>query len=254
MESFGFIITRHVTSEKTNKYWNHSVKLLNTFYPNKKIIIIDDNSNIDFVKELCNHSNIEIINAEFKGRGELLPYYYYLKNKYFDNAIIIHDSVFFHKKINFEILVKSCVKVLPLWFFYPDNENVNNTTRICGKLNNSNLILPYVSSHNKILGFTNWYGCFGAQTFINHAFLNFLENKYSFTNLLSEIKCRTDRCSFERIIGVMFYAEYDKLKYRKSIFGNIFDYQIWGYPYENYMKDLKNGTLPRYTIKVWTGR
>ena len=37
--SFGFIITRHVNSEQTNKYWNHNVKLIRTFYPFKKIII-----------------------------------------------------------------------------------------------------------------------------------------------------------------------------------------------------------------------
>ena len=40
---FGFIITRHVNSVKTNNYWNHCVKLIRTFYPLRKIIIIDDN-------------------------------------------------------------------------------------------------------------------------------------------------------------------------------------------------------------------
>jgi hypothetical protein len=51
MSSFGFIMTRHVNSELTNNYWNHSVKLLRTFYPDKKIVIIDDNSNYDYVKD-----------------------------------------------------------------------------------------------------------------------------------------------------------------------------------------------------------
>ena len=37
---YGFIITRHVNSIKTNNYWNHSVKLLRTFYPLIKIVII----------------------------------------------------------------------------------------------------------------------------------------------------------------------------------------------------------------------
>ena len=37
MDLFGFIITRHVNSEKTNNYWNHSVKLIRTFYPFIKI-------------------------------------------------------------------------------------------------------------------------------------------------------------------------------------------------------------------------
>ena len=40
--SFGFIITRHVNSEKTNLYWNQCIKLLRIHYPNCKLIIIDE--------------------------------------------------------------------------------------------------------------------------------------------------------------------------------------------------------------------
>ena len=94
MDNFGFIITRHVNSEKTNKYWNHCVKCLKRFYPQKKIVIIDDNSNPVYLKREFDYTNILVINSEFKGRGEILPYYYYLKNKFFKNAVIIHDSVF----------------------------------------------------------------------------------------------------------------------------------------------------------------
>ena len=47
MNNFGFIITRHVNSENTNRYWNHSIKLLRFFYPNKKIVIIDDGNQIN---------------------------------------------------------------------------------------------------------------------------------------------------------------------------------------------------------------
>ena len=50
--SYGFIITRYVNSEKTNRYWNQSVKLIRTYYPYRQIVIIDDNSNYDFVKSL----------------------------------------------------------------------------------------------------------------------------------------------------------------------------------------------------------
>ena len=31
MDKYGFIITRHVNSDKTNKYWNQCVKLIRTF-------------------------------------------------------------------------------------------------------------------------------------------------------------------------------------------------------------------------------
>ena len=75
MNDYGFIITRHVISELTNKYWNNCIKCLRSFYPQKKIVIIDDNSNKDFLKSFYNFDNIEIIESEFPGRGELLPYY-----------------------------------------------------------------------------------------------------------------------------------------------------------------------------------
>jgi hypothetical protein len=124
MNSFGFILTRHVNSETSNRYWNHSVKLLRRLYPERKIVIIDDNSNQNLVKADYNYNNIEIIQSEFPGRGELLPYYYYIKHKFFENAIILHDSVFIHRRINFNVL--NGMKVLPLWHFNADNENIEN--------------------------------------------------------------------------------------------------------------------------------
>ena len=107
--SFGFIITRNVKCEKTNKYWNHCVRCLRFYYPYRKIVIIDDNSNDEFVKSDYNYQNVIIIKSEYPGRGELLPYYYFYKNNFFNNAVIIHDSVFFHKKTglyfdNFKLL------------------------------------------------------------------------------------------------------------------------------------------------------
>ena len=56
MDSFGFIITRHVNSENTNKYWNHCVKCLRTFYPEKKIVIIEFMIVFFSIKGLCSKS------------------------------------------------------------------------------------------------------------------------------------------------------------------------------------------------------
>ena len=50
IDNYGFIISRHVNSEKTNKYWNNCVKCLRHLYPFKKIVIIDDNSNYNMLK------------------------------------------------------------------------------------------------------------------------------------------------------------------------------------------------------------
>ena len=120
---YGFIITRHVNSEQTNKYWNQCVKLIRSFYPMKQIIIIDDNSNQNFINSEYNYKDITVIQSEYPGRGELLPYVYFLKYKWFSSAVIIHDSLFIHKRIPFE---KMKVPVLPLWHHAYDKENIDN--------------------------------------------------------------------------------------------------------------------------------
>jgi hypothetical protein len=253
MNSFGFIVTRHVNSEKTNKYWNHCVKLLRTLYPFRKIIIIDDNSNYQYVKAEFNYKNVEIIKSEFPKRGELLPYYYFLKGKYFDNAVIIHDSVFFHKRINFEDFGK--INVLPLWFFNSDIENVENTQRIARKLKNYLALESKLKKDTILLGLRSdkWYGCFGVQSYINLKFLEHIEQKYGITNLISAVNCRADRCCLERIFGCIFFTE-SKIANSKSLLGDIMKYQKWGYTYDEYMEHLKKGTIPRGIVKVWTGR
>jgi len=258
MNNFGFIITRHINSEITNKYWNHSIKLLRNLYPLKKIVIIDDNSKQEFVKSDFDYKNIEIVKSEFHGRGELLPYYYFLKNKYFENAVIIHDSVFFHKRIPFELLQN--VEVLPIWHFNPDTEDLTNRLQITSNLRNYNHIYDKLKVNNNLLGmsdFTNsgkWYGCFGVQSYINHNFLVKINNKYKIENLLKVIKTRADRCCLERIMGCIFFTESKDLYKRISLLGDIFKYQKWGISFEQYINNFKKGVNEKNVMKVWTGR
>jgi len=253
MNSFGFIIIRHVNSETTNKYWNHSVKLLRTYYPYRKIVIIDDNSNKDFLKSEHYYTNVEIIQSEFPGRGELLPYYYYIKNKFFDNAVIIHDSVFFHTRFNFDLLKN--IDVIPLLFFNSDKENVINTARITNSLKNSHFLHDKISNNDIVMmPKSNWYGCFGVQSYINHNFLLKLESKYSITNMIEQVKCRADRSCLERVMGCIFFTENIKIAKNKSLFGDIMKYQTWGYNFDQYMESFKKGTIPKLVVKVWTGR
>ena len=255
MNQFGFIITRHVNSELTNKYWNNCVQCLRRFYPYRKIVIIDDKSKKELVIPFYNYENVEIIESEFPGRGELLPYYYFIQKKFFDNAVIIHDSVFFHRRINFEKLIG--VNVLPLWYFDSDNDSVNNSIKIASILNNSSDIVNKLTTHNKVLGLNKykWFGCFGSQSFINHDFLLHLERKYKITKMTSVVTCRNDRCCLERVLGIIFYSEYPFIIKKKSLLGNIFKYQNFNnYKYENYEDDIKHHRLPRPVVKIWTGR
>jgi hypothetical protein len=252
--NFGFLMTRHVTNEITNKYWNRSILCIRTFYPTIPIVIIDDNSNLEFVKPTAKHTNVIFIKSEFKGAGELLPYYYYLKHAFFKYAVIIHDSVFIHKKIRFREIAKK-YSAMTLWHFEADNILYENRYSLMSHLTNGSHLINQMKHKNDLIispASDNWRGSFGGQSFISHDFLLLLEKKYKFTNLLKYVKNRTDRMSFERIIGILITNE-TKYK-RKSLFGNIHSYQTFGYSYEKYVGDFNKGQLPRHVVKVWTGR
>ena len=254
---YGFIITRHVNSEKTNKYWNKCVRCIREFYPFRKIVIIDDNSNQKFVKSEADYKNLQIITSEFPGRGELLPYYYFLKYKFFENAVIIHDSVFFHKRISFELFNAKNIQVLPFWHFNRDKENVENSLRITNYLKNSIPIQKSLTLNDVVLGMPDlkWYGIFGVQTYINYYFLKYIDDKYSICNMLKPVTCRLDRCCLERIMGCIFFTESKKLRKMKSLIGNIFNYKnAWIYTYDRYEDDVSKKNIKTPIVKVWSGR
>ena len=78
--SLGFIILRHVNSSITNTYWIKCYNSIRHFYPENNILIIDDNSDPEFLTHKILYKT-NIINSEFTKRGEVLPYYYFLQNK-----------------------------------------------------------------------------------------------------------------------------------------------------------------------------
>jgi len=245
--SFGFIITRHVNNYNTNKYWNHNIKLIRTYYPNTTIIIIDDNSNQNFIRAEFNYKNIIIINSEYLGRGELLPYIYYLKNKWFDTAIILHDSTFIHKRINFNIKYP----VISLFHFINNDSELNNVLNIAKVLTNNTEIINKLENYY----IEDWNSCQGVQSIINHDFLIYINKKYSLINLLDVIKNRSDRCALERIFGALFYIE---TKNNKSFFGNINlihkKFKNCNYSFNEYISLFKYKKVINYVVKVWTGR
>ena len=265
--SFGFIVLRHVNSEITNSYWNEAVMSIRKLYsPDIKIVVIDDNSKKEFVKEFFPYKNIEYVDSEFPQRGEILPFYYFLKNKYFDNAVIIHDSIFIKRKINFNKFKYMNINVMPLWHFeYGKDENIENTARILRSLTNNFQLMRNLYETNKyeVLGLkianNYWDGCFGGICYINHDFLSTLQRKYNISNMVNVVKNKTDRCGLERIIGLLFCAECPKLKSFHSFFGNIHNYKrgeySWGYTYQqhrNFMSKYKRPPVP--VVKVWSGR
>ena len=213
VESVGFIMLRHVKCKVTNRYWIESYKCIRKFYPTHKICIIDDNSDETFVSTILLTDTV-VIKSEHKGKGELLPYLYYVQTKLFDKAVIIHDSVFIQTYIDFES------DNIFLWEFEHDWDKDAKETKLIKKLSNHGPILQLYSQKAK------WKGCFGVMSVISHAFLASLNAKYNLKNLISSIENRDDRKRLERAFATLFLYELREQKMQTttepvSIFGNI---------------------------------
>jgi hypothetical protein len=233
MGEIGFIVLRHVNSELTNKYWIHSVNSIRKYYPENKILIIDDNSDYNYVTDEEFYKTI-IINSEYPKRGELLPYYYYLKNKLFDTAVIIHDSVFINRQLDLNVRAYKF-----LWEFEHWWDQIEDETRMINVFNNPELKYFYENKHL-------WKGCFGGMSIITHHYLSFINNKYEIGKLLPYVLCRHNRCSFERVIACLLQKEYPK----ETLLGNIHNYCWFGSISFDEIENHKHLPL----IKCWTGR
>ncbi len=232
--SFGFILLRHVNSEQSNEYWKIAYESIRKYYSNL-IVIIDDNSN-DFLTPMT-MKNVIVIQSEYPGRGELLPYYYYSKHKWFDQAVILHDSVFINKKIDFHVHSYKF-----LWEFteHKYNEPSKEKNLIRALNNHDELIELYETKQ--------WKGCFGVMMVVQHSFLKQLDKQYDLSKLLPLVKKRNDRKGLERVIACMFQTKRTAV----SMFGDIFNYgyKPFYYSYKDYLKKKQN--LP--VIKLWSGR
>jgi hypothetical protein len=235
MNQIGFIILRHVNSELTNQYWNICYDCIRKYYPNNLIMIIDDNSNYEYVKYITKQTlhNTTIINSEHSERGELLPYYYYLHNKLFDTAVILHDSVFINQYIDFTV-----EKYKLIWEFEHNWDQIEDETSMINLFNDEELLNFH---KNKYL----WKGCFGGMSIITHDYLMDVNNKYNINKLLNCVSSRYNRCSFERVIACLLQIRAKK----ETLLGNIHEYCPWGITF--YQKQFFSH-LP--LTKIWTGR
>jgi len=224
--TFSFIILRHVNNSKTNLYWNKCYDCIRTLYKKIHIYIIDDNSIYKPLRIGKKLQNTTIINSIFhKQRGELLPYYYFYTLKFSDNVIILHDSVFIHKKIhNKYIKTKKYVFIWHAEHKWDPNVEIENILR---KLSNSKKLINIFMNKNK------WNVCFGGMSIINLKFIEklFNNNNYLFT-LLSEINNRKKRQAFERIISILL-TSVDKSDFY-SVNGDINNSGCWFSKYEKY--------------------
>lgn len=238
----GFVMVRHVRDPTTSQYWFKSYQSIRKYYPDAPIVVIDDSSNPVYVdKDLENNLfRCRIIHSEFPKRGEILGYYYFWRHKWFQKAVIIHDSVFFHQWINFY----SCKKVKFLWHIEDKQfDNVKQERCFLHDIGSQ-----YVNLYDSK---DYWKGCFGVMSVIDIDFLNEIANIFM---LLPNIKTRSDRCCLERIFAVLCFYHYPSLMMDISVIGDIHEYSLpWGYEFKQYQQEESTRKFPPL-VKVWTGR
>jgi len=234
--TIGFIMTRHVNNETTNQYWIHCCNCIRKYYPENVILIIDDNSDYKYVTNEVLY-NTTVIQSEYPKRGELLPYYYYLHNKLFDTAVIIHDSVFINKYIDFNV---TNYKII--WDFPHHWDQIEDETKMIKCFDNEELLAFY---ENKSL----WKGCFGGMTVITHEFLQYINSKYDISKLLELVVTRYNRCSFERVISCLLQKEIKN----ETLIGDIVEY-LEGHFWPGITYEVKDNYSHFPIIKVFTGR
>tara|TARA_Y100000816_G_scaffold86748_1_gene59724 strand:- start:1869 stop:2825 length:957 start_codon:yes stop_codon:yes gene_type:complete len=243
-------ITRNMRDSITAEYWKINYHKIRKHYKTIKIIIIDDNSIEDYIKN-DDIEDVEYIYTEHKGRGEILPYYYYLKDsrerKY---GLMIHDSVFLEGEIHKYITKKDYI---PLWHFLPETEIKTNRKNIKNIIQESRDRELLMKTFNEC----NWRGMFGSMSIISHELLKEMNEKFDIFNILMKnIKVRNDRKALERILPLclknMNINTYSSLlgnihHWCKMHYGKFWDLNINEYNNSN----IKNECL---ITKIWTGR
>ena len=105
-----------------------------------------------------------------------------MSNKLFENAVILHDSVFINKYIDFNV-----TNYKFLWDFEHHYDQIEDETKMIEAFNNKELLDFYKDK-------TRWDGCFGGMSIINHDYLKFINSKYDIKKLLDFV--------LKNIIGV----------------------------------------------------
>ena len=241
--TFGFIISRHVNNEPSNSYWKECYKCIRALY-SEPILIIDDSSDRNYVSDDIELENATIVyDTEHKGAAELLPYYYFHKLKPFDTAVIVHDTWFIQKKINFELEPQE--KVMFFWTFSHrwDNE-------IFSEIDHLLKDLPLYEQHvDRFRREDSWIGCFGVMSVIRWSFLDTMNsNLRLFELLLPKIKTRENRYALERVFPLLIHSQEENIQ---TYFGDIHKYIRWGITFSDY----KSGNFPSHpVVKTWSRR
>ncbi|CAH6419311.1 Hypothetical protein HVR_LOCUS513 [uncultured virus] len=237
---FGLVMIRHVNSEATNLYWRESYHCMRRFY-SEPILIIDDNSNPIFLNsEGINLINCTIVKGEFTGAGEILGYYYFHKLHPFKKAVVVHDSTFFNQRIDFS----KVEDVQFMWGFRHFWDEDYPTISLISHFDDCpELIRMYVNK-------PGWDGCFGVMSVIEWDFLDKMEHRHKFLDIIvNKINSRPQRMLIERI-----YATVCQVNAKSRIIPLLGDIHAYCRHTMSFQDHISGNAAHLPLTKIWTGR
>ena len=196
-KDYTFVILRCVKNLSYSKFWIYCYESIRKFHPNNKIIIIDNGSNYRFIQNV-ELKNTTLIQYNKNNSGEILPFYYFLQHKWSKYIIYLHDSMYLNRPLCAEKLNVEHFRFF--WHFYPGgHDNRRTINHQLNLLDNSEPLEKLFIKKNP----QDWFGCFGLSCVMSLEFLEFIEEKHKFTNLVQHINNRNDRKGLERILGLL---------------------------------------------------
>lgn len=247
-KSYVFVLLRHIRQPSDNELWISSYNSIRRYYTNK-IVIIDDNSQLNTVNGKLYET--EIMTSDYAGAGETLPYYYFLMHRWADRMIFLHDTMFLYRPFRAE---EVDTEGRFHWSFRADKAPVEERLRS---------FLPSLRNHKELVGLLSrsddWRACFGVAMVVGLPVVEALEEKYKlFSTMVMMIRNRKDREMAERLVGLVFFHEGyvsletcdtfgDILKYPKAFEGSWSNLATARY-------QLEQAGYDSAIMKVWRGR
>ncbi len=245
-EDIVFVILTHIRDAADDDMFHRCYDSIREFYPTVPVVAIDDNSS--YPMSLNENDDFTVVQSEYPGAGEILPYYYFLKYRWASKMIFLHDSMRVIRPFTAEEL-KDPVKFH--WYFethawdafYPAID-------LLSKLNHASDLIHFNTQHHL------WYGCFGVASTVDLDALQQVEDKYNMTEILAQnVYCRNQRCALERIYALIMFKEGYLKPESCANFGEIFSHpSAYTHIPEEGINAIKNSDYPHAIVKTWRGR
>jgi len=248
-----FIILRHVNNKLTDAYWKESYRSIRTLYPTAPIVIVDDSSHREYLREDMVLTDCTVVyDTEHKGCAELLPYDYFHRLRPAQRAVILHDSTFLHRPLDLT-WSSADTGIQFLWtipHYHEDTIQKEIHELIDALPDGEKESIRSMYYHTK----ADWTGLFGVMSIVDWGWLDEVVRRFGlFHRWYPVLKNREYRCAMERVFGLVAYYHL-RSRVKESMFGLIHQSVQWGTTFMEYMKRYEEFREAHPVMKVWSGR